>query len=58
MLVEMDEKAQIPEPPLWWRGSSTKGLAVSPAKIGYVPYITHAGKEYCARVFKVRSRFG
>jgi hypothetical protein len=51
MLIELNGIVQVPEPPLWWTGPVTKRDAVSPSRIGYIPYIELDGKEYCARIF-------
>ncbi len=58
LLVEVGGREQISEPPLWWTGSTTKGQAVSPIRIGYAPYIVLAGKDFCTRIFKDVLSFG
>src|SRR5205085_8591240 len=40
LLVEIDGKPVIPEPPLHWSGPANKQLAVSPQRIGFTPIIT------------------
>lgn len=51
LMVEVDGKLQIPEPPLNWTKPGNKQEAVNPQRIGFVPYILHRGKSYCVRRF-------
>ncbi len=50
LLIEAGQRAQVPEPPLWWDGPSTKHLAVAPENIGFTPAIAWRGTQYCSRV--------
>jgi hypothetical protein len=51
-LFELAGVPQVPEPPLLWRGPTTKAEAVSPRHTGFTPYITWRGRDHCGRVFE------